>query len=74
MNDNNGDLTTNFSKKFPKQPVDDTFIDNRNSHFSYRRRSPGNGEHQAFVNDRNLTNAWIVDQFKSENRGDLGTV
>ena len=26
----------------------------------YRRRAPGNGEHEALVNDRHVTNAWVV--------------
>ena len=47
-------------KKFPKQYEEETFIDQSNSYVRYRRRHPGNGEHEAYVNDRHLTNEWIV--------------
>ena len=60
MYNNNGDLTTQCSKKFPKQNVEETLIDQSNSYVNCRRRCPGNGEHEAFVNDRHLTNASIV--------------
>ena len=60
MYNNNGDQTTICSKNFPKQLEDDTFTDQSKSYVRYRRRAPGNGEHEALVNDRHVTNAWVV--------------
>ena len=60
MHNSQGDVTQHCQKKFPKQYMNETVWDEKQSYATYRRRRPDNGGVEMQRNNRLLNNSWVV--------------
>ena len=60
MHNSQGDVAQHCQKKFPKQYMNETVWDEKQSYATYRRRRPDNGGVEMQRNNRLLNNSWVV--------------